>query len=140
VEARERVGGRVWSVGGVDLGAHSIHGTEGNPITTFARERNLPTLYVGGDTTYTGGWAPLVVFDPRGRTFTPEEKHEGLLLVDEVRDAVDALRRQIAAAGGKDISFATAVARVLEGRELSTAQRAALDWHLTLLSRDDWAA
>jgi monoamine oxidase len=52
VEARDRVGGRIWTVDGVDLGAHWIHGTEGNPVTTIARERNLSTLYVGGDSTY----------------------------------------------------------------------------------------
>jgi monoamine oxidase len=140
VEARERVGGRVWTVDGIDLGAHWIHGTEGNPVTTFTRERNLSTLYVGGDSTYTGGFAPLVLFDRNGRPLTADEKQEGLLLVDEVRDALDALRRQIADAGGDDISIGEAVSRVLDGRELSSEQRASLDWHLTVMSRDDWAA
>ena len=56
IEARTRVGGRLHTVDGVDLGAHWIHGTEGNPITNLARRVGLPTVFVGGDPTYTGGW------------------------------------------------------------------------------------
>src|SRR5690242_21695683 len=56
VEARERLGGRIWTVDRIDYGAHWIHGTEGNPITQLARMLELPTLFVGGDSTYTGGW------------------------------------------------------------------------------------
>src|SRR5512145_938029 len=56
VEARERLGGRIWTVDSIDYGAHWIHGTEGNPITHLARMLELPTLFVGGDSTYTGGW------------------------------------------------------------------------------------
>ncbi len=48
LEARERVGGRVWTHRGldtpVDLGATWIHGDEGNPITALAEE----TLSVSG--------------------------------------------------------------------------------------------
>src|SRR5262245_63874672 len=59
VEGRERVGGRVWTEAGVDLGAHWIHGTEGNPLAVLAHMQGLATLFVGGDSTYTGGWQPL---------------------------------------------------------------------------------
>ena len=86
VEARDRVGGRVWTNGGIDLGAHWIHGTEGNPVTTFAHEHGLQTLYVGGDSTYTGGWHPILLFGADGRSLSQEDKQEGLLFVDEVRD------------------------------------------------------
>src|SRR5262245_14453000 len=59
LEARERTGGRVWTEDGIDLGAHWIHGTDGNPITNVARELGLPTLFVGGDSTYAGGWEQM---------------------------------------------------------------------------------
>ena len=49
LEARDRIGGRCYTRDGIDLGAHWIHGTEGNPITNVARELGLPTLFVGGD-------------------------------------------------------------------------------------------
>src|SRR5689334_14767374 len=59
LEARNRIGGRVWTEDGVDLGAHWIHGTEGNPLTNLARELGVPTVFVGGDSSYTGGWEHL---------------------------------------------------------------------------------
>ena len=52
LEARDRIGGRIWTskIGGypVDLGASWIHGTDGNPIALLAAEnviRILPTDY-----------------------------------------------------------------------------------------------
>lgn len=140
LEARDRIGGRVWTVDGVDLGAHWIHGTEGNPVTTLARDRGLSTVFVGGDSTYTGGWEPLVLFDPDGRPLSHAQKQRGLLLVDEVRDGLDALRRRIAAEHGQDLSLRAAIAAVTADSALGAEDRAHLEWHLTMLSRDDWAA
>ena len=49
LEARDRIGGRVHTTaGGVDLGAHWIHGSEGNPLTNLARQLGVPTVFVGG--------------------------------------------------------------------------------------------
>jgi len=48
LEARERIGGRVWtdtSLGvPIDLGAAWIHGTDGNPIVTLAAEAGVKTV------------------------------------------------------------------------------------------------
>src|SRR3954447_23557360 len=52
LEARDRVGGRCWTRDGVDLGAHWIHGTEGNPLTNLAHQLGIATYFVGGDSTY----------------------------------------------------------------------------------------
>ncbi|WP_433665287.1 FAD-dependent oxidoreductase [Nocardia sp. CA-128927] len=39
LEARARIGGRIWTDSdGVDLGAHWIHGTEGNPLTELVEQ------------------------------------------------------------------------------------------------------
>ncbi|MYA12151.1 MAG: FAD-dependent oxidoreductase [Gemmatimonadetes bacterium] len=48
LEARDRIGGRVWTdtIGDgfpIDLGASWIHGVDGNPITAIAREHNIAT-------------------------------------------------------------------------------------------------
>lgn len=37
VEARDRIGGRIWTHDGIDLGASWIHGLKGNPMTKLAR-------------------------------------------------------------------------------------------------------
>ncbi len=140
LEARERVGGRVWTQDGVDLGAHWVHGTEGNPVISVARDLGLSTQFVGGDSTYTGGWEPLVLIGPAGRVLSYVEKQRGLLLVDEVRDGVDALRRRISHEHGRDLSLRAAITQVLAERRLSEDDRAHVEWHLAMLSRDDWAA
>jgi monoamine oxidase len=139
LEARNRPGGRVSTEDGVDMGAHWIHGTEGNPITNLARELSVPTLFVGGDSSYTGGWEQLQL-RMAGRALTPEEKQESIILIDEVRDAIDGVRREIELKGGSDISLEQAVERVLGERGLSPEMRTHVAWHVALLSRDDWAA
>ena len=48
LEARDRIGGRIWTskIGGysIDLGASWIHGTDGNPIAKIAAKNNIQTL------------------------------------------------------------------------------------------------
>ena len=49
LEARERVGGRVWTSqewpdAPVDLGASWIHGTRGNPVTRLAKDARVPVV------------------------------------------------------------------------------------------------
>ncbi|MGV9834640.1 flavin monoamine oxidase family protein [Nocardia niigatensis] len=56
LEARDRIGGRVWTTNHwpdapVDLGASWIHGVDGNPLTELARKagaRVVPTSYANG--------------------------------------------------------------------------------------------
>lgn len=52
LDARDRAGGRIHTVDGVDFGAH-CHGTEGNPLTNLARHLGAETIFVGGDSSYT---------------------------------------------------------------------------------------
>src|SRR6185436_16299522 len=62
LEARDRIGGRVWtdrSLGvPIDLGASWIHGVEGNPITELARAAGAPTLPTD--------WDDFALFDHDG--------------------------------------------------------------------------
>src|SRR6185503_21203366 len=74
LEARDRIGGRCHTVDRIDLGAHWIHGTEGNPITNLARELSINTLFVGGDSSYSGGWDHLALYGPDARVLSAAEK------------------------------------------------------------------
>jgi monoamine oxidase len=140
LEARDRIGGRIHTVDGVDLGAHWIHSTEGNPIAALARRFNADTIFVGGDSTYTGGWDHLRLCDADGRTLNPDEKLFSILVADEVRDRLDALRRQRAAANLPDLAIRDALALAIEGMDLSDEARVAVEWHVALSARDDCAA
>jgi monoamine oxidase len=76
LEARERLGGRIWtdrSWPGValDLGAAWIHGTRGNPIASLARDNDIATR----ETDYDAHW----LYDTGGE-----------LLDDDAHEALDA--------------------------------------------------
>lgn len=70
VEARERIGGRVWTSGKwpdmpLDLGATWIHGVSGNPLTDLAEEiqaRRIATSY-----------ARSIAYNTRGQAFSAAE-------------------------------------------------------------------
>ena len=140
LEARDRVGGRCHTHEGIDYGAHWIHGTEGNPITNLARELGLGTLFVGGDSTYSGGWDHLVLHGPAGRILTPNEKLRSILIADETRDEMDAERRRRLAAEEPDTSIHEIVAAGLDRRQLNETDRRSVEWHVALSARDDCAA
>lgn len=139
LEARDRVGGRCHTEDGIDFGAHWIHGTEGNPITTLARQLSLNTLFVGGDSSYTGGWEHLVLYRAGGAQIDEKEKLDSLLAADRIWDALDSLRRRPEMENGADLSLGEALARIVSGETLSPSERSAIDWHLTLTARDDCA-
>jgi monoamine oxidase len=140
LEARDRVGGRCHTEQGVDYGAHWIHGTEGNPIANLAREFNLGTMFVGGDSTYSGGWDHLALYGPGGRVLTAAEKMRNVLIADEIRDELDAERRRRVAQELADSALAEHLTRAIAKRNLSEVDRRAVEWHIALSARDDWAA
>jgi monoamine oxidase len=63
LEARDRIGGRIWTdrtLGlPIDLGAAWIHGVEGNPITQLAAQFDLSTV--------TTPYEPIAVYDGKNR-------------------------------------------------------------------------
>jgi len=140
LEARDRVGGRCYTRNGIDYGAHWIHGTEGNPIANLAREFGLGTMFVGGDSTYSGGWDHLVLHGPGGRVLSAAEKLQNVLVADDVRDELDAERRRRVAAELPDSSLHESLVGALEKRDISDTDRCAVEWHVALSARDDWAA
>ena len=88
LEARDRTGGRIHSEGGFDYGAHWIHGTEGNPLTNAARAMGVPIYFVGGDSSYTGGWSHMDF--PAGL-----DKDASLMLADRLFDAMFAVKHRL---------------------------------------------
>jgi monoamine oxidase len=137
LEARDRCGGRVWTEDGIDLGAHWIHGTDGNPVTSVCRDLGVATVFVGGDSSYTGGWDDLALHC-EGAALSPERKDASIELIDAVHDAMDALRRKILLEGGDDISLKAAAEQVIG--TVDPALRRDVDWHQELVARDDAGA
>ena len=86
LEARERVGGRVWTDRSwqgtaLDLGASWIHGTKKNPLTELVKQFNIKTLPTHYDS--------HTVYDADGRALNESERG-GLI---EALDPLTGLRR-----------------------------------------------
>ncbi len=137
LEARDRVGGRCHTVQGIDDGAHWIHGTEGNPLTSLARRHSLATMFVGGDSTYTGGWDHLALFGPGGQPLDDDAKLLSILTADDIKHELDALRSTMLRDRRPDIGMLAAVSRAVAARDADTARRADIDWHTMVQVRDD---
>ncbi len=121
VEARQRIGGRVWtdrSLGtSVDLGASWIHGdTKSNPIRALAKGAGIETKQTDYDNMYLYDRAGKRVGDSTLAYILKETA--GLL--EEVIGYADEL--------DKDISLERAIQLALEGESLSTEEQHALDW------------
>ncbi|MGW5051922.1 FAD-dependent oxidoreductase [Actinokineospora sp. NPDC004072] len=140
LEARDRVGGRIWTdADGVDLGAHWIHGTDGNPITELVDELGIPYSYVGGDSAYTGGFDSLDLFGADNRRANHRRKARTLELVDDVLRRLDQLAATARRDGQPDMPLGSAVRRILAELALAPEDEQAVRYHLNVLLREDVA-
>lgn len=139
LEGRKRTGGRCHTEDGLNEGAHWIHTTDGNPITAAARALSVEPLFVGDDSSYSGGWEYLVLHGPQGVALTGEQKLHTILLADEIREQMNTLRRRVLKEGGEDLSTCDAAMRVFGQRMLEREDMRAVDWHLAVTARDDCA-
>ncbi|WP_246291864.1 FAD-dependent oxidoreductase [Lentzea indica] len=140
LEARDRVGGRIWTdEHGVDLGAHWIHGTDGNPITELVEDLGIPYSYVGGDSAYTGGFDSLDLFGSDLRAVNHRYKSRTLALADEVLHELE--HRAAVAREGQhpDVPLGEAVRQILAERRLSPEDEQAVRYHLNVILREDAA-
>ncbi|WP_374008450.1 flavin monoamine oxidase family protein [Leifsonia sp. LS-T14] len=112
LEARDRIGGRVWTDRrygtALDLGASWIHGIHDNPVWDAVQRHGIVTreFTVGS---YQPGGRPIAYFSPEGARLTTEEVDD---FVADVSTASGRLERVIADLG-TGIPYATAVDRAL---------------------------
>jgi monoamine oxidase len=113
VEARDRIGGRVWTSRlwpdlSVDLGASWIHGTDGNPLTSLAAEAGAATRATSYDRS--------VTLDAQGRAFDPDAAMaRAEALVEAAREATHD--------NDLDMSLAEAVQAAPAWRNADAAER-----------------
>ena len=127
LEARARIGGRVWSderLGfPIDMGASLIMGHESNPLTRLARAAGAELAPIDSD--------GIAVFHAGRRVPEPE--------LTALAEAYDELLGQIRAGGraqDSDYSVAAASEQALDGETLSVAERRACDFAFSMLARD----
>lgn len=126
LEARDRVGGRIWTdtVGGVpvDLGAAWIHGYDRNPLRPMAEAARL--RLVRSDTPDLG--APYRLYAADGREWDPAERAALEHAFADVQQQLDAQAAGWRATGVHDRSLLDALLRVT----VPEAWRAAVDYKL----------
>jgi monoamine oxidase len=127
LEARARIGGRVWSderLGfPVDLGASWIMGHRSNPLSEIAR--------AGGAELVPTDWDTLAAYHKGARV--PERD------LDRIAEEYEELLDEIEAGGrslSSDITIAAAIERALRGETLSSSERHALDFAFAMLGID----
>lgn len=133
LEARQRLGGRVWtdrSWPGIplDLGASWIHGATGNPLSALARRYGLQTMPTDFDN--------IVIFGPDGRPLSDAQ-------ADALDEQLEWLLEEAAELGeslDEDISLGAAFEQVLAGESLTPRARAALDYVINTTIEHEFAA
>lgn len=122
LEARDRVGGRIWtdrSFGAtVDLGAAWIKGADGNPLARLARRFNIAQAESDGDDIALHDFDGTLASDAQAQEAAGEAAEVEL----ELKERATKLR--------SDISVDEGVRRVLEGEELSLWEERALNWYV----------
>ncbi len=125
LEARPRLGGRVWtdrSMGTpIDLGASWIHGSRGNPLTELAEAQGIPTLETG--------YADLRLHDHDGRAFADADARA----VTRTLRGLLARLEWMGTMSEADLSFEQGITRALEGEQLSAVEQRQLNWACSLL-------
>jgi len=122
VEARDRIGGRVWTSRAwhdtpLDLGASWIHGSRGNPLATLASRLRLRTIVTDYDR--------AITYDTDGRE--PNRTRQSFIgsLEDTIEGAIVRARRR-----SGDLSVEAAIADGINLGALSEAERRALHYVL----------
>jgi monoamine oxidase len=137
LEARDRVGGRVWSNRAwpglaLDMGAGWLEGDEGNPITEIVERERITSVVFDEDTEY--------LYRSDGTEVSDRDWDAQSERFDKLMRDLDALRKKRIRERQPDLSMQSAIEHVLHGANLTAAQRAELDYHVTREIENDYAA
>jgi monoamine oxidase len=133
LEGRDRIGGRVWTSRAmdgipVDLGASWIHGIDDNPVSELAEEAGVETVATDFDN--------IIAYDVDGGILGEEDYEAMQAIYDE------ALEKAQAMIGETDevISLGEAIHRAAEEMALDDEQRRTLDFMVTTIIEQEFAA
>lgn len=123
LEARDRIGGRVWTDRSapdapIELGAQWIHGFKGNPLAGLCTQNGIKT--------FPTNYSSRVVFGADGRRWTEREADDAEKQFEGVRRDVHRLRKQLRANQAPDQPLGRAWNEVLAGGTFDAVARARL--------------
>ncbi|WP_374338870.1 flavin monoamine oxidase family protein [Leeia sp.] len=122
LEARERIGGRIWTSTvwpdvPVDMGASWIHGTQGNPLVSLARQ--------AGARTQATRYASTTSYTPRLGKFTPAIEND----LEAWREVIEQALHNVSTQG-PDVAVRTVVERAVGWDKLDEDDRAYINYLL----------
>ena len=137
LEARDRIGGRVWTDRSspdapVELGAQWIHGIKGNPLADLCTQNGIKT--------FPTNYSSRVVFGADGRRWTEREADDEEKKFKGVRRDVHRLRKQLRANQAPDQPLGRAWSEVLAGRTLDAAARERLAFEANVEIEHEYGA
>jgi monoamine oxidase len=132
LEARDRVGGRMWtdtSLGlPLDLGASWIHGVKGNPITKLAKQFGVKTVPTDGEN--------AIEFAADGSELPDDEFARMEALFEDIYEEVAEMQDDT----DEDMPLQTAFDQVIASRDLSDADLRRLNYYIHLVTALDYGA
>lgn len=134
LEARDRVGGRVWSWSGwgspIELGANWIHTIKGNPLVTLARQAGVSTTI---DPEEDG--EELLIDMVNGTTMTGQALESQYDRAYRIIDGASAIAEKL----NNDVSLRAAITQVAEYKRLKVADKRLFEGMLAQLIDDEYA-
>lgn len=133
VEARDRLGGRVWSNRvwpgvSLDMGGSWIHGIEDNPLTELAEQFEVETAETDDEA--------IILYDANGEEVDEDDADELDETVEELLAEVDSIREEV----NQDRPLGPALTQVINDWELSAEEERAVWFALNGYFEQDYAA
>jgi monoamine oxidase len=137
LEARDRIGGRIWtnrSWPGValELGATWLHGVEENPVADLTDEHGIETV----ETQYGELW----LYAADGRELEDSEIADIDEWFDDVMSALDDLRDEMDEDEAPDIALGVAIAEEIADEEITAAGRRSFDYAINATIEHQYGA
>lgn len=125
LEARDRIGGRIWTIHtpdnvALDLGAQWIVGTQGNPVLDLAQKWQLLTIPTN--------WFSVALYTASGSRLPKTAQRNIARQLDKLLNVLRALRDQERSINAPDSSLEEGISRVISALGLSSRERAELDY------------
>jgi monoamine oxidase len=133
LEARSRVGGRVWTDRSrpdapLDLGASWIQGTRGNPLTELARKQGVKTARPGDE---------VALYDASGKRLSKQQKKQIDARFKKLMAEVEAEQER---GGGRDGPLGEALARAIARQHPGEEERRGLEFAINTEIEHEFAS
>lgn len=132
LEARQRIGGRIWTSthwkeAPLDLGATWIHGIQGNPISEIARTIGAKTLVTS--------YSRSLIFDGQGEPVSDAVEAKIEQLETQIEEILQAAQE-----GNKDASIEAVVKRALQSETQNVSTQRLVDFVLSAEIEQEYGA